>query len=322
MASKVAMTEVRSLEEQAIARVNKWESAYAHGAHTNLTKKFAEFRERAPVAGVADPIVSSKTTSPATKTDERQKKKIWLVNKTTWDVDFKTMDVTLQELKDLYDDKTVIQFDKGRRQKLNQKIASKMKSLESRFASIKKDIDELNRQLYKTKDVALDYFDDVQEWRLVERITTDLTTRLQQKQQSLNRIILADRDQKKYIQESMPSHVNDGTAVSLQKLFDDFEKEQLENEEQEVQEIVNAVRAIVKMVNQMATMITEQGTIIDRIDYNLEVASARTLKGEHYFQKAEQKNKQAGYMALWCVGVLTLLNSVLGVIIMYKLSDS
>ena len=69
----------------------------------------------------------------------------------------------------------------------------------------------------------------------------------------------------------------------------------------------------------MSMMITEQGTIVDRIDYNLEVASARTLKGQDYFQKAEDKNKQAGAMALYCVGVLTIANSVLAIMILYKI---
>ena len=68
-------------------------------------------------------------------------------------------------------------------------------------------------------------------------------------------------------------------------------------------------------------MITEQGTIVDRIDYNLEVASARTLKGKHFFQKAEKKNKQAGAMAIYCIFVLCVTNAVLGIMILYKMKD-
>jgi len=134
-------------------------------------------------------------------------------------------------------------------------------------------------------------------------------------------VILNDRDQSKYIKDSIPKASGDSESQQLDQIFLEMQRNELEQESKDVQEIVRAVESIVQMVNQMSTMITEQGTIVDRIDYNLEVASARTLKGEHYFEKAERKNKQAGYMALYCIGILAILNSILGVLIMYKASE-
>jgi len=94
---------------------------------------------------------------------------------------------TVKELRDLYNDKIVTQFDDRKKDQLNRSIAGKMKQLKNLFGSIKQDIDTLNKQLYKTKHVNLDFFEDVQEWRLVERIVTDLTTRLQKHQHGKSR---------------------------------------------------------------------------------------------------------------------------------------
>jgi len=294
------------------------------GETKNLTSEFSRLRDTFGTTNtrqaeqVSDPIIASTKEQDV----EDQVSHInWKNLKNHWDTDFKTMGNILRDLEGLYRDKTVEQFNTRKIQALNKRIASKMKEIRGSFAKMKKDVDDLNKKLY-TKDETAQYFRDITEWRLAERLAMDLTSRLQQKQQTLNRIVLKDKTQAKYIKEAMPGHMRrDDAAGQLQDLFEEFEKDQLNAETTEVREIVEAVQSIVTMVQQMATMITEQGTIVDRIDYNLEVASARTLKGKQFFQKAEKKNKQAGAMAIYCIGVLCIVNSVLGIMILYKMKD-
>jgi len=107
--------------------------------------------------------------------------------------------------------------------------------------------------------------------------------------------------------------------VSSKKIINEETIAALESETAEVQSIVKSVQKIVKMVQDMSIMITEQGTIVDRIDYNLEVASVRTLKGKEAFKNAENLNKKAGAMSIWCIGALLAFNTFLAIIIMWKI---
>lgn len=327
MSSKIEV-ETRSQEERARIQIRKWEQSMEMGESKNLTSEFAKLRDAfgtttsSDATQSSDPIMASTKESDEETSPLKQKRQTdWQSMKHHWDVDFKSMGNILRDLEGLYRDKTVEQFNTRKINQLNKRIASKMKEIRGSFAKMKKDVDDLNKKLY-SKDETTQYFKDITEWRLAERLATDLTSRLQEKQQTLNRIVLKDKTQAKYIKEAMPGHMqSDDAAGKLQNLFEEFERDQLNAETTEVKEIVEAVQSIVTMVQQMATMITEQGTIVDRIDYNLEVASARTLKGKHFFQKAEKKNQQAGAMAIYCIGVLCIANAVFGIMILMKLKD-
>lgn len=320
-----------SNEQRAILEVNRLESRVAVGAFTNHTDRFSDFRQRyertlernqsfddgEPLTGVESKraeLVDDESSKASTKT--------WIVNKHNWDVDFRTMDLDLKTLKALYSDKAVVSFDRDREASLNKKIARTVKKLQSSFGQMKRVVDGLNSKLYcedKTRYCGPGKeFENITEWRLAERIVTDLTTRLRDKQQNLNVIVMMDKRHSTFINNA--TSTSDPEVRRLEAVIQDtHDRERLEQETDDVKSIVKSVRDIVKMVQQMSMMITQQGTIVDRIDYNLEVASARTLKGQDYFQKAEDKNKKAGAMALWCVGILVILNSIMAILIMYKI---
>ena len=312
-------------------KINRLESRVAVGHFKNLTDHFSDLRQRSERMNRTmsfddgeSSLISGEMKSPDVE-EKTQPLKGWIANKTNWDVAFRTMDLDLKALKGLYSDKAVVSFEPERGATINKKIARTVKKLQTQFTSMKVDVDRLNNMLYckdKTKYCGPGKeFENIDQWRLGERIVTDLTTRLRDRQQQLNVIVMTDKRQAAFINKATAT--TDPEVRRLEAVIQDTaDREQLERESQDVQEIVGAVREIVKMVQQMSMMITEQGTIVDRIDYNLEVASARTLKGQDYFQKAENKNKQAGAMALYCVGVLTIANSILAIMILYKIHSN
>ena len=312
-------------------KINRLESRVAVGHFKNLTDHFSDLRQRSERMNRTmsfddgeSSLISGEMKSPDEE-EKTQPLKGWIANKTNWDVAFRTMDLDLKALKGLYSDKAVVSFEPERGATINKKIARTVKKLQTQFTSMKVDVDRLNNMLYckdKTKYCGPGKeFENIDQWRLGERIVTDLTTRLRDRQQQLNVIVMTDKRQAAFINKATAT--TDPEVRRLEAVIQDTaDREQLERESQDVQDIVGAVREIVKMVQQMSMMITEQGTIVDRIDYNLEVASARTLKGQDYFQKAENKNKQAGAMALYCVGVLTIANSILAIMILYKIHSN
>ena len=150
-----------------------------------------------------------------------------------------------------------------------------------------------------------------------QRIVTDLTTRLRDRQQQLNVIVMTDKRQAAFINKATAT--TDPEVRRLEAVIQDTaDREQLERESQDVQDIVGAVREIVKMVQQRSMMMTEQGTIVDRIDYNLVVASARTLKGQDYFRKQRTRTSR---QVPWLY-VVFYDKLILAIMILYKIHST
>lgn len=311
-------------EQKAIIECNRQENRITLGAFKNLTHHFGQMRERENDAGASSRVnlITSRKASMNDEMQERTDKKAWHSHKHMWDVEFRTMDLDLKKVKELYGDKTVVAFDLDRENDINRKINRTVKKLKKSFTKMKNTVTKFNQKLFaKDKNEFVGPgkdFEDITEWRLAERMAIDLTTRLRERQQQLNIIVMKDNKAREYVKANT---TGDPELAQLAQIINDDLRRGLEQESEDVQEIVEAVQQIVQMVTQMSMMIVEQGTVVDRIDYNLEVASARTLKGEDAFKKAEDKNKKAGGMAITCVGVLAVANTILAIIIMWKLHD-
>uniref|UniRef100_A0A8C6V4Z1 Syntaxin-16 n=1 Tax=Neogobius melanostomus TaxID=47308 RepID=A0A8C6V4Z1_9GOBI len=66
----------------------------------------------------------------------------------------------------------------------------------------------------------------------------------------------------------------------------------VEEREREIRNIVQSISDLNEIFRDLATMVVEQGTVLDRIDFNVEQACVKTDDGLKQLQKAEQYQKK------------------------------
>ena len=72
----------------------------------------------------------------------------------------------------------------------------------------------------------------------------------------------------------------------------DWQSEEIDQEidkqrDEEINKLVASINGLTKIYKQMADLVLEQGTIIDRIDYNIDKTMEHTEKGVKHLRKAE-----------------------------------
>jgi len=88
----------------------------------------------------------------------------------------------------------------------------------------------------------------------------------------------------------------------------------VEQREKEILQIAKSINDLAAIFKDLSTLVIEQGTLLDRIDFNIEQTSHNTKEGVK--QLVQAQNQQKGYrnkliMLLLCIGVLVMLAVVL-----------
>lgn len=81
----------------------------------------------------------------------------------------------------------------------------------------------------------------------------------------------------------------------------------VQHREKEISHIVRSIQDLNEIFKDLSTMVVDQGTILDRIDYNIEHASVQVEKGLQQLQKAEKYQKKNRKMYIICVLAILLV---------------
>ena len=65
----------------------------------------------------------------------------------------------------------------------------------------------------------------------------------------------------------------------------------MKRKDKEIQELTNSIKELAVLFKELSTLVIEQGTIIDRIDYNIETALESTKKGKVHLVRAREAQK-------------------------------
>lgn len=108
-----------------------------------------------------------------------------------------------------------------------------------------------------------------------------------------------------------------GGGVSQQQLavVDDLQSE-IQSRDKEISQIAKSIEELGSIFKELAVLVIDQGTILDRIDYNMEAVVEHTKTGIQQLEKAERSQKSARPMK--CIICLLCAIMVLLLILVMK----
>ncbi|KAH7484167.1 hypothetical protein PRIC1_003469 [Phytophthora ramorum] len=86
--------------------------------------------------------------------------------------------------------------------------------------------------------------------------------------------------------------------------------------DQEIQRIATSITELATIFKELAVLVIDQGTILDRIDYNMEQVVEQTEKGIEELEKAEQTQKNSRPMK--CIGLLLVMIFIMTLLLVLK----
>jgi len=108
---------------------------------------------------------------------------------------------------------------------------------------------------------------------------------------------------------------HDGFSTQQMTVVDDLTL-QVQSRDQEISKIAQSIEELGSIFKELAVLVIDQGTILDRIDYNMEAVVEHTREGIQQLEKAEKHQKSA--RPLKCIIFLLALIGLLLLILIWK----
>ncbi|THG09581.1 hypothetical protein TEA_022251 [Camellia sinensis var. sinensis] len=86
--------------------------------------------------------------------------------------------------------------------------------------------------------------------------------------------------------------------------------------EREINQVVESVHELAQIMKDLSVLVIDQGTIVDRIDYNIQNVAASVEDGFKQLQKAEKTQKEGGMVM--CVSVLIIMCFIMLLLLILK----
>lgn len=88
--------------------------------------------------------------------------------------------------------------------------------------------------------------------------------------------------------------------------------------DRELQAVAKSIRELAQIFNDLAILVVDQGTILDRIDYNIELAVLHTEEGVKELEKAEKSSKKSKIRS--CILLICVMIVVMTVLLIVRLA--
>ncbi len=87
----------------------------------------------------------------------------------------------------------------------------------------------------------------------------------------------------------------------------------VEDRDQEIQHIARSIEELAEVFKELNVLVVDQGTLLDRIDHNVDMTLDTVKEGVKHLESAEKSQKSARPM--WCIAALMALIIIMIVII-------
>lgn len=88
--------------------------------------------------------------------------------------------------------------------------------------------------------------------------------------------------------------------------------------DEEIRKIVETIAELAQIMKDLSVLVVEQGTILDRIDYNIEQVAQQVEAGVSELEKAEKKQKAS--RSILCIAALIVCILIVLLVIVYRVS--
>lgn len=108
----------------------------------------------------------------------------------------------------------------------------------------------------------------------------------------------------------------DGDMNTQQMALVDDLTEEVQSRDQEIAKIAESIQELSSIFKELAVLVIDQGTILDRIDYNMEAVVEHTKEGIEQLEKAEKQQKSSRPMK--CIMCLLSVIMILLILLVLK----
>jgi len=252
---------------------------------------------------------------------------IWVDLVDSVDADVVKIEKATKELQALHTKRLMVSFDDASEAALDQEIEAKTREATRLFRSCEQTL----KRIATTGDA--DASDS--ERTIRANIQRSAATRIQALGGDFR------RSQREYLErlKRQKDGANDATfdflsgGGQLDAALDDqggFNEQQLQavadvetlvaERDDEIRKIAESIQELSTIFKELAVLVIDQGTILDRIDFNMEQVAEHTRKGVVEIEKAEQYQKQARPRI--CIALLLLLNALMMIFLILKHQQS
>jgi len=114
-------------------------------------------------------------------------------------------------------------------------------------------------------------------------------------------------------------YVDTGFNQEQMNVLEDIELN-IDKRDEEIMKIAKSIEELAQIFRELAVLVIDQGTILDRIDYNMENALENVKQGVKEIEKAEEHQKNS--LSVKCIILLVILIGIMVGILAWKHSSS
>uniref|UniRef100_A0A336LI61 CSON012558 protein n=1 Tax=Culicoides sonorensis TaxID=179676 RepID=A0A336LI61_CULSO len=194
-------------------------------------------------------------------------------------------------------------------------VISLLKSLQNATSKYRNAQNTYMQQLRSREKTSSDFFDDLAIQPDPLSPLSNIPVKsfdnfLQQPSQSQNFYEDTDQNVDEFFEIPISNRFSQKQLVMLEQ----DNTEMIETREKEVLNVMKSIMQLNEIYKELAQMVQEQGTILDRIDYNVETTQVKVHQGYEQLKKAEFYQRKS--RKLFCISILATVTLVMLVLLL------